>query len=273
MRAVMGVIQCWGAACLAAFQFLSRLPVPVSLQYNDELFRRSTVFYPLVGAVLGMLLAGAAWLLTSLGVSPEVSAVLLLTLWVALTGALHLDGLMDTADGVLSGRSRERMLEIMKDSRVGAMGVVVCVLQLLLKWVLLTEAMEGSLTERLPLLAVVLVWSRWYMVAALAGWPYARAAGSGGLGGMFQGVALPQLMLSLGLSAALSWSVLLLLPEWSLLKTAAELMVLLAATAAGGWMMSRYLSRKLGGLTGDTYGAMNELLETLLLFVTIYGMG
>lgn len=126
------------AACAAAFQFLTRLPVPVTLQYDHAMFRRSVVFYPLVGAVLGLLLSLGGLLLQSF-LPPAAAAALMLLLWVAMTGALHLDGLMDTADGILSHRSREQMLEIMKDSRVGAMGVVACVLLLLIKWTLLQQ--------------------------------------------------------------------------------------------------------------------------------------
>jgi adenosylcobinamide-GDP ribazoletransferase len=272
VRTALDMIHSWGAACLAAFQFLSRLPVPVTLDYGDVLFRRSTVFYPLVGAVLGFLLAGAAWGLHELSISPQLAAVLLLTLWVALTGALHLDGLMDTADGVLSGRNRERMLEIMKDSRVGAMGVVVCVLQLLLKWVLLTEVMISGSTTKLLLLAVVLLWSRWYMVAAIVCWPYARAQGSGGLGGMFGGIGRTHLVWSLAMALVLTCGVMQLALDWSFPKLAMAFMWFAVTVVAGG-LMSLYLSRKLGGLTGDTYGAMNELLETLLLFVMISWIG
>ena len=87
-------------------------------------------------------------------------------------------GLMDTADGILSHRPREQMLEIMKDSRVGAMGVIVCVLHLLLKFSLLYTLLDtehvGERGSLLVLLAIVPIWSRWFMVAAIKNWPYAR---------------------------------------------------------------------------------------------------
>jgi adenosylcobinamide-GDP ribazoletransferase len=267
VRAWADMIRNGGAAIVAAFQFLTRLPVPLHLNYTDELFRRSTAAYPLVGAVLGLILAGAAWTLQHSGLSTPISAVLLLVLWVALTGALHLDGLMDTADGVLSYRSRERMLEIMKDSRVGAMGVVVCVLQLLFKWALLTEWLEHPEAQAFPMLILSLLWSRWYMVTAIVCWPYARSEQSGGLGGRFRGLGTAQLLLSSAIAVALSaW---LLLTTGTLLE-AIVLGVLYAgiATLAGAGM-SIYLARKLGGLTGDTYGALNEMLESLLLLLAI----
>ena len=138
----------WLRAGLAAFQFLTRLPIPVQIDYTERVFQRSSVFYPLVGFVIGLLLLLAGEGLTQ--VLPTMpAAVLLLAIWVVLTGGLHLDGLMDTADGILSHRPREQMLEIMKDSRVGAMGVIVCVLHLLLKFSLLYTLLEAvTMRER-----------------------------------------------------------------------------------------------------------------------------
>ncbi|GLI08042.1 adenosylcobinamide-GDP ribazoletransferase [Paenibacillus tyrfis] len=276
MRAFIRLMRLWGEACAAAFQFLTRLPVPVKLDYNDALFRRSVVFYPFVGLVLGLITATAGLLLTSV-LSPLPAAALLLGLWVMITGALHLDGLMDTADGILSHRSRERMLEIMKDSRVGAMGVIAAVLVLLLKWSLLTEllpsAATGGQVNLWLLLALVPLWSRWYMVVAIACWPYARQAGSG-MGGFFRGVGarhaagsgLVALLLSLVVVAAGEAFGGLTLPFWHMVGIVG---ILLAVTMGAGALMSVSIHRKLGGLTGDTYGAMNELLEAALLLVLV----
>ncbi|MCP3773712.1 adenosylcobinamide-GDP ribazoletransferase [Paenibacillus sp. MZ04-78.2] len=276
MRAFIRLIRLWGEACAAAFQFLSRLPVPVKLDSNDALFRRSVVFYPLVGLVLGLITAAAGLLLTSV-LPPLPAAALLLGIWVLLTGALHLDGLMDTADGILSHRSRERMLEIMKDSRVGAMGVIAAVLVLLLKWSLLAEmlpaAAAGSQWNLWLLLALVPLWSRWYMVVAIACWPYARQAGSG-MGGFFRGVGaghavgsgLVALLLSLCVVAAGEAFGGLSLPFWHMVGI---IVILLAVTMGAGVLISVSIHRKLGGLTGDTYGAMNELLEAALLLVLV----
>jgi len=280
VRAMLDMVVKGLTACAAAFQFLTRLPVPVKLDYNEALFRRSVIFYPLVGAVLGLLLGLAGMLLQGClpsagwtGLGSGVTAALLLLLWVGLTGALHLDGLMDTADGVLSHRPREQMLEIMKDSRVGAMGVVACVLLLLLKWTLLQQWLTLPNYSLLYLLPLALVWSRWFMVIAIACWPYARQEQSGrGMGSFFRGLGIKHILLltllALLLSAALirlsgvSGSTSAFLPGGLLIVGAA----MLTAFAAGG-SLSMYLHRKLGGLTGDTYGAVNETLETALLLV------
>lgn len=279
MRTMLGLVVKVLAACAATFQFLTRLPVPIQLQYDHALFRRSVIFYPLVGAVLGLLLSLTGLLLQGYGLpdgwlsggigSSGVIAALLLVLWVAITGALHLDGLMDTADGIFSHRSREQMLEIMKDSRVGAMGVVGCMLLLLCKWTLLQQWLTlpvGTFAYMLPLSAL---WSRWYMVVAIACWPYARNEETKrGLGSFFRGIGWRHLSIHTALAIALS----LLLAgwhegEWISSQALMATGVALLSTLLIGVGMSMYLNRKLGGLTGDTYGAMNEIVETALLLI------
>ncbi|TDG00959.1 adenosylcobinamide-GDP ribazoletransferase [Paenibacillus piri] len=288
------------AACAAAFQFLSRLPIPVKLDYNDALFRRSVVFYPLVGVVLGLLFALAGALLRAgfpsagadipgtgidfgfgfgAGLGPGTAAALVLLLWVGLTGALHLDGLMDTADGIFSHRSREQMLDIMKDSRVGAMGVIACILTLLLKWTLLEQWLMLPGTELICMLPLATLWSRWYMVVAIACWPYARREQEGrGIGSFFRGLGVKHLalhtLLALLLSMGLMW-----LSGGPASPFSPKGLMAVGTAAAGALLIgigaSVYLNRKLGGLTGDTYGAMNELIETallLLLYIAITAM-
>lgn len=265
------VVVGWLHGFIAAFQFLTRLPVPVQIAYTEQVFRRSVVFYPLAGAVIGLLLAGAgAGLRLALPAFP--AAVLLLALWVILTGGLHLDGLMDTADGILSHRPREQMLEIMKDSRVGAMGVIVCVLHLLLKLSLLYTLLDvPSAGVRLTggmLLAIIPIWSRWFMAAAIYGWPYARR--ESGLGSLFQGVGRKDVAMCT--AAALLATSLTVLAVHASAAPASEYLNVWTITAGfalgtfiAGCSIAGYISRKLGGLTGDTYGALNELLEALLL--------
>jgi len=254
-------------ACASAFQFLTRLPVRMKLDYTDELFRRSTVYYPVVGLVLGAMLAAAAWLLELLLPSAP-TAVIVLGLWVAVTGALHLDGLMDSADGLLSHRSRERMLEIMKDSRVGAMGVVAGVLMLLMKFSLLVT-MAAYSDKWLAFLIVAPMWGRWFIVWAIAGWPYAREGQ--GLGSLFISVTRSQAQVASLPAIAGSLVVLLAFrfPWWEALGYTAGLVVIAGAL---GYALARSMARKLGGLTGDTYGALVELLECAVLLLAVVAM-
>ncbi|OXM86679.1 adenosylcobinamide-GDP ribazoletransferase [Paenibacillus rigui] len=273
MRALLDFAVKGSAACAAAFQFLSRLPVPVTLHYDHAMFRRSVVFYPLVGAVLGVLLSLGGLVLQSV-LPPPAAAAFMVVLWVAMTGALHLDGLMDTADGILSHRPKEQMLEIMKDSRVGAMGVVACVLLLLCKWTLLQAWLPLSAGGSLFVLPLVTLWSRWYMVLAIACWPYARVGPNGeaeGLGAFFRGLGWKHISLHTTMALLLS-ALLVVCSGHSLLSVQGLGILAIAAGASGisGWGLSAYLHKKLGGLTGDTYGAINELLELVLLLI-LYG--
>jgi cobalamin 5'-phosphate synthase/cobalamin synthase len=261
----------WFAAAVAAFQFLTRLPVPVRVEYTETVFRRSAVFFPLVGFALGIVLSAAGWFLLRI-VPAAPAAAVLLCLWVALTGGLHLDGLMDTADGLLSHRSRERMLEIMKDSRVGAMGVMACVLVLVTKGALLFSMMELSWSRSLWLIPLVMLWSRWMMAAAIAGWPYARP--EQGLGALFKGVTLRHAAAGAALSALLTvglWALWagLQAPSASAAAMVASFVLPPVSAAVVGCGLAAFFHRKLGGLTGDTYGAINELTEAAQLFVIV----
>ncbi|NOU99912.1 adenosylcobinamide-GDP ribazoletransferase [Paenibacillus planticolens] len=260
------IVLDWLRACIAAFQFLTRLPIPVQINYTNLVFRRSVIFYPLAGCAIGLLLLlageGLSLLLPALP-----AAVLLLGLWIIVTGGLHLDGLMDTADGILSHRSREQMLEIMKDSRVGAMGVIVAVLHLLLKFSLLYTLLEmkntGESFSGLILLAIVPIWSRWFMTAAIQRWPYARK--ESGLGSFFQGVSRGHVLISFLVALFTTTAFVRFAFAGDGTVIWPVLICFASVTCIAGWFMAAYMSRKLGGLTGDTYGALNELLEAVLL--------
>jgi adenosylcobinamide-GDP ribazoletransferase len=277
MRTALAVGIGYGQALLAAFQFLTLLPIPARFEYTETICRRSVIFYPLVGAVIGLLLSLAgAGLVHIVPVLP--AACLLLVGWVGLTGGLHLDGLMDTADGILSHRPREQMLEIMKDSRVGAMGVIVCVLQLLLKFALLYSLLSsGTWPSASLFLLVVPIWSRWFMAASIQGWPYARR--ESGMGSYYQGVRRKHVYAGLVLGIVLTAvmigfgsHILAGIPnEWPALigVTWPYIAAFPLLTFCCGYGIAAYLAHKLGGLTGDTYGALNELLETVLLLAVI----
>lgn len=283
-------------AVAAAFQFLTRLPVKAEIDFSPDLLKRSASYYPLVGVVIGIIVWGFA-ALTSMVLPPLPCAILTLVVWVWLTGGLHLDGWMDAADALFSYRSRERMLEIMKDSRVGAMGVIACVLLLMLKASLLyTVLVERNVSG---LLLLPMVWSRWFMVHAMKRWPKARnddglaarfADMSGGRVGLavFWAVlvtlsaAVGQYLLA-GLATAtrgtgnlsLAGSYLQPFLSYSESLPISLGFVFLPVLAYGvGTFTANRINRRLGGLTGDIYGTLNELLETvLLLFIVIlYGL-
>lgn len=253
-------------ALVAAIQFLTRIPVPVTVPFEPQVLARSAVYFSIAGGMIGGIVtlsfaAVQSWLPVGPG------AVLLLALWLALSGALHMDGWMDTADGVLSHRSRERMLEIMKDSRVGAMGVIAAVLLLLFKFTVLYELLSHTESVYvLPMLVIIPVWSRWWMAAAIVIWPSAREGE--GIGALFQAASLRHVWTGFVLTFLLACGIGLAfgLPLSTSVFTVAGAA---AVTMVTGTLMSFWLARKLGGLTGDTYGAMNEAIEAILLFALL----
>lgn len=253
-------------AVIAAFQFLTRLPVPIAVPFQGAVLSRSVVYFPFAGALIGLCITAFAWLLT-LFVPAWPSAVLILAMWTALSGGLHLDGWMDTADGVLSHRSRERMLEIMKDSRVGAMGVLAAILLLMFKASLLVELLEANqLKLYWPLLLIGPIWSRAWMSAAIAFWPSARKGE--GIGVLFNEVKGLHAVTSLAVAALCSGFV-FWIAEMGTAVSLMWLIIVLLITIGSGGLLAAWLSHKLGGLTGDTYGAMNEAVEAVLLLAAI----
>lgn len=256
-------------ALAAAFQFLTRIPIPVSLAYEERLSRRSVAFYPYVGAAIGCIVALAGMLLEP-ALPPMVSAFLLVALWTMLSGGLHLDGLMDTADGLLSHRSPERMLEIMKDSRVGAMGVMACVFAVGLKAALVASLIEEWRSEWISLAILVPAWSRAFLGTAIACWPYARQGP--GLGALFRTAGKRHAVASGVGAAILTVLPLAFQPGRDAVDVGCFLLAAALVTYGVGTLLSAAIHRKLGGLTGDVYGALNECIEIgLLVALVSYG--
>ena len=224
----------------SALQFLTRLPVPPGA-YRLE---TSVPWLPVVGLVLGVILAGIDWGLRTLAVDQLVVSTVIVVLLLALSGALHADGLMDTFDAVFGHASPERRLEIMRDPHVGAFGVVglVCV-------VALKIAAVYTLPTGLRLQALVLAptLGRWAIVLLATVFPYGREHG---LGAPLKAAATPRTLVLA--------SLLPLVGCIALGPVGAACGLLAAAVALG---LGRWLMRLLPGLTGDNYGAACELVE------------
>ncbi len=232
-----------------ALQFLSSLPVTLPGMPSPQAMGRSLLYYPLVGLLFG----GMLWLLhLALGAAPPMlQASLLLSAWVLLSGALHLDGLADSADAWLGGfGDRARTLEIMKDPRSGPIAVVTLVLVLLLKFCALLVLLERG---QFGLLVMVPVVGRAGLLGLFLCTPYVRA------GGLGQALAdhLPR---PLGRAVLLVTGV----ACWYW----AGLWMLFVAAAVFYWLRHVML-RRLGGTTGDTAGALLELLELAALLALV----
>lgn len=235
---------------LIAFQFLTIIPLPFAIRCEKEDLGHSTAFFPLVGLVVGGMLAAADWMISPWIVRPLCDA-LLITLLTLITGALHLDGLADVCDGLAARGSRERFLAIMKDSQVGAIGAVALVLGLLLKWQALAAVAPELKWQALLIFPAL---ARFGQVLTVTG---ARHARQDGLGAAFvQGSGKITLLLA---CATVSGAAYFLLG----LKGVIAVMAVCLLTGMG----RLFFQRKLGGLTGDTIGCISELNEITVLVV------
>ncbi|MFT9849085.1 adenosylcobinamide-GDP ribazoletransferase [Aneurinibacillus sp. REN35] len=241
------------SAFFHAVAFLTRFPVP-RLSHEAADWRRSVAFYPIVGLLLGIVLYGAAWLFGWLFPAP-VAAVLTLVFWVYSTGGLHLDGWMDLADGLGSWRDREKIFAIMKDSRVGAMGVTAAILLFMVKVAALYEITSGHM-ELWMLLPPLL--ARTALLAAIWFWPYITEKGLGT--GLREGLAFWNVWLSFFLASGFAF----------VLYGIAGVFVV-CGTALICWIFLRSVAKRLGGLSGDCYGALVEWAEAAALVFIMAG--
>ena len=274
-----------------ALQFLTRLKIVNQTEWSVEDFGKSVVAFPYVGLIIGLILALLYGIL-----SPFIPLVpLMLILVIAeflITGGLHTDGLMDTSDGLFSGRERDRKLEIMKDSRIGSFGVVAFVFVTLLKWQLLTAIPTA---EFIPMALIMMpLMSRWSLVLSIRSYPYAREQG---MGAAFANLAPKHVITYNTLSTFFMPIVILLIGVilytllygvYSIFSIAdvgyvVGLGVLVYATLGIfqinivsmiityiiNRILNHYIVKQLGGTTGDTYGFVVEVTEVLLLLIYI----
>ena len=237
-------------AFLTALQFLLVSPAFIKRPFTARELGAAVGFYPLVGLVLGGLLLAADYLLAHF-MPPLVRLALILVLWVVLTGALHLDGFLDACDGLLGGYTPESRLEIMRDEHFGAFALAGGVLLLLVKFSSLS-----AITPLAPALLLAPVLGRWGMAVALVAFPYARPQGLGRAvkdnAGLRQAIIATLFALTISLAVAWWWA------EWRVLLA-------LVSAALVVWAGARFTLRRIPGLTGDIYGALNEIIEVVVL--------
>ena len=241
---------------LAALQFLTTIPIPWRREVNPEELGRSVGYFPVVGLIIGLILVGLNWLFSLILPSAVVNALLIVSL-VVISGALHLDGFVDTCDGIAGHKPTEDRWQVMHDSRAGGFGIVGVVLLLLVKYVSLNSIPEPLLMMALVLMPVI---SRWAMVYAIFAYPYAKPSG---LGKVFkQGTSWPRFTMAT-LIALVVVVALALLAGLAIIFVMFLTWVMTVAMAA-------YFKSKFSGLTGDTYGAINEFAEVgVLIFITL----
>ncbi len=232
-----------------ALSFLTILPVSKPEIRSPQDLGKAAVWFPLAGAVIGALLMAVNWLLQG-HTTDGVRSVLLLVVWVVLSGGLHLDGLADCLDGLLASVSPERRLEILRDSRTGAYAVMGVSLYLLLK----ASALEALLIPGVLLLAPVAGRSAMLLGVAF------HSARAGGLGDMFRsGLNLRRVAAAALLPLLLS----------VLLGPRGVLALALALITAG--LVFLFAKARIGGVTGDVFGAACEVAELVVLIVFVIG--
>jgi len=239
-RSVNGFIE--------AIRFLTIIPLPGIPPMDEQSVARAIPWFPIAGLVIG-----GALVATDLIARPLwgnlTAAVMVMAIWGIITGGLHLDGLSDTFDAVMSWRSRERKLEIMKDSRIGAMGALALIVLIMLKVALIAEA-----TNVWPALLLAPMLGRWADCYGIYRFPAAR---EGGLGRTFNAqVRQHDLWLSSAIMLGVAWLIA------GITGIVAAVFVLGVAHLLASWWV-----RDLGGLSGDTYGALCEIGEVVALAV------
>ena len=246
---------------LTALALLTRFPVPRSTFADcgseaacTALQARSTLFYSLVGALLAMVM-GMVSVITSLAFSPLVQALVVVVLWIVLTGALHLDGLADCVDAAFaSHKDPRRTLAVLRDPAAGPMAVIALVLVVLTKMVFIAELLMTTLPS-MTVLILTLAISRQLAVLYMAATPYARQEGMVSALDL-HGYQVPLFVISLIL-CLLCFFLLGLL----------TLLIVLAGVGTLFFLWRRYWLKKLGGYTGDCVGALIELSELVILFI------
>ena len=230
-------------------QFMTRIPVPVKVEYDEEKLGRAVKFFPLAGLIIGLFLFAVNFLAGKVIDNRQITAVIIIMAEILITGLIHIDGLADTADGLFSYADKERMLEIMKDSRIGTNGTVALILYFLSKIVFL-----AAVKPEYILLYPIISRMSTSINAGLG--EYARKKGMSN--GIIEKNGKKDVAVSIVITAVLSIGILRL-----------KGLIVLALAILFILFFMENVKRKIGGITGDTMGASLELTAILVLFAGI----
>lgn len=245
---------------IASIIFYTSIPMPYISGLN---FSKVAIFAPVVGLMIGGMLGLLDFIFNYLHIPVLTRTALVVVTWIAITGGLHLDGAMDTADGLAVG-DPEKSLQVMADSATGAFGAMVAIAILLLK----TSALMDISENRYLILMAACGWGRWGQQVAILRYPYLKPTGKGAFHKqaiLSYADILPSWFLLLGLSI-LVWVV----NSQNLLLS----VFMVLGGSAIALLVPAWFNYKLGGHTGDTYGAVVEWTEALFLcLMTFLGNG
>lgn len=229
---------------LIAVQFLTRIPVPGQLATSEEELGKAASFFPLVGLIVGGS-AALVFVLVARLVPLQASVLIAIAFASFITNGFHEDGLADTFDGLGGGWTKERALEIMRDSRLGTYGTLALIFLLLGKFTFLSSLAPAQIWRWLIVGHVI---SRWTVLPLCSWLPYARAEGQGKL-------VAKQISASVFILGSLTLALLLVVISWKVLLLVIVIVVLIVLVSG------LYFKRRLDGITGDCLGAVNQLAE------------
>ena len=238
-------------------QFLTSIPINIELKVNRDDFQKAISYFPFVGLTIGII-NSLLFLITSNFLPFRVAVIFAIVTQIILTGGIHLDGLSDTFDGLLSGREKNRILEIMKDSRIGTFGLLALVILLLLKFELL-----ASLSKVQIILCIILapVVARGFIVMSMYKKPYARE--HEGMGDLFIGKATKfQYIFNISISSILV-----------ILCLGIKAIPILLIVACFIYSFNKWVIKKIGGITGDILGAEIELIDLVFILLLLIFKG
>lgn len=240
---------------LIALQFLTTVPIRIRGTVKARDIGASLRYFPIVGLIIGLLLAGVSSL--SLFLPSTVAAAIVLVVLLLITGCLHVDGLADSCDGLYGVRSKEDRLRIMRDSRTGAMGVAAITISLLLRYAIISEF---SFNEFWKALVVMAVCGRWAQVFGCFSAPYARTQGTAQ--DFITHVGKTEIVYATVTAVAIV----------GFLMHASGL-VIFGVQVLSACAFIQFCKRKISGMTGDTIGALNEFTEIVVLVCVVISKG
>ena len=247
---------------LIGLQFLTRIFVVKQTVWTEKSFGESVKFFPAVGAVLGIFCAGIVGVLNffTAGNLPLLTGAVGFAALILLTGGIHCDGLMDSVDGLFSGREREKILQIMKDSRAGSFGVVSMILVAALDISALAELAKFSTANLCAAIFSAPIIGRLMMVATIGKFPYARPEG---MGKAFAQFTTNKTIIF----AAIQATIFLALLNFFDVKFFVTALIATLGALFATWRFANFSTKKIGGVTGDIYGAVTTLSETCVLII------
>jgi len=238
---------------ICAIQFLTRIPLPIKIDISEKNFGKSIAYAPLVGSIIGAIMC-IVYYLISLSGAFSVAVIVSLATYVVITGALHIDGLGDTFDGLFSNKSKDRMLEIMRDSRMGTNGIVAIFFVLIIDIFALTEVNNASIYVILLVMPII---GRLGTITSVSFSRYARSTGMGGL--FINNCGITEFLIGflitviIGFFAIGIW----IIPAILICIMFSSIFIIITKS-------------KIDGMTGDTCGAVCEICQMLFLVFALF---